>query len=193
MSSPRLRTLGQGPTCVSGEIRGWTFMIIGYPIIIPILCSGVTKPNIKQFIVKKWRGRFKEFSPNSYSRRFENIWCQLVMLVTSWLCWSRGDKIFGSSKFPPPAPHAGGQGWVFRSFRMSPTLKYKYMYFNLGPNFNVNNQMIQPSELCSMIHNSYSYPILCSEEVRIHLDDSHPLNYILRGMCKEINASGNYY
>ena len=27
----------------------------------------------------------------------------------SWLCWSRGDKIFGS-KFPPPTPHAGGQG-----------------------------------------------------------------------------------
>ena len=44
---PSPRNLGAGGWSVSGEIRGWTFMIMGYPIIMAILRSGVTKPKIK--------------------------------------------------------------------------------------------------------------------------------------------------
>ena len=53
---PSPRNLGAGGWSVSGEIRGWTFMIMGYPIIMAILRSGVTKPKIKQFIIGEWRG-----------------------------------------------------------------------------------------------------------------------------------------
>ena len=53
---PSPRNLGAGGWSVSGEIRGWTFMIMGYPIIMAILRSGVTKPKIKQFIIGQWRG-----------------------------------------------------------------------------------------------------------------------------------------